>query len=142
MSILSLVNQQIANVFSDQGVGGVQLSSSATLHLQNLGSYDPATGSISAGNYYDVTSGTFTANSASTIKVVQLKEKDFQKTTEGTDSFGADTSALFLIQPLSNVSPYDLVGVRLDYGNRTFGILSVDVQRIGSSQIVWKVACR
>jgi hypothetical protein len=129
-------------VFSDQGVGGVQLASSATLHLQIAGSFDPATGSVSSGNYYDSTAGTFTASSATTIKVVQMKEKDFQKTTAGTDSFGVDTSALFLMRPLINVSPYDLVGVRLDYGNRTFGILRVGIQRMGNSQIIWEVMCQ
>tara|TARA_B100001093_G_C26165862_1_gene733560 strand:+ start:63 stop:473 length:411 start_codon:yes stop_codon:yes gene_type:complete len=136
MALLSLIEKEIGNLFSDAGVAGIQVASTATIHLRQQGSFDPATGTISNGNYYDPTAGTFTGSTEASIKVIQRKEKDFNKIE------GKDGTVKLLVQPMHNLTPSQLVGVRLDYNSRTYGIFNVDITRLGNSQLVWELMCQ
>lgn len=145
MSIQALIDKQLSQLFSASGVAGVAVSSDATLHLRQQGSYNPATGSVTAGNYYNPSTGTFTGSDSFTVKVIQRQERAYNKTSIGSATSeieGKDVSLNLLMQPLTNIVPSQLVGVRLDYDNRTFGILSVNITRLGNRQLVWEVSCQ
>lgn len=145
MALIDLVEKQIASLFSTAGLGGVSVVSDATLHLRQQGSFDPATGTISNGSFYDTTAGTFTGSSEPTIKVIQREEKDYSKTALGSVTSqieGTDGTVKLLTQPLTNIMPSQLVGVRLDYNSRTFGIFHVNVTRLGNQQLVWELLCQ
>lgn len=136
MALLSLIEKEIGNLFSDAGVAGLQVASTATLHLRQQGSFDPATGTISNGGYYDPTAGTFTGSSEASIKVIQQKERDFNKIE------GKDGTVRLLVEPMTNLIPSQLVGVRLDYNSRTYGIFHVDITRLGNKQLIWELQCQ
>ena len=136
MALLSLIEKEIGNLFSDAGVAGLQVASTAILHLRQQGSFDPATGTITNGNYYDPTAGTFTGSSEASIKVIQQKERDFNKIE------GKEGTVKLLVQPMTNLIPSQLVGVRLDYNSRTYGIFHVDITRLGNKQLIWELQCQ
>lgn len=136
MALLSLIEKEIGNLFSDAGVAGLQVASTATLHLRQQGSFDPTTGTISNGGYYDPTAGTFTGSSEASIKVIQQKERDFNKIE------GKDGTVRLLVEPMTNLIPSQLVGVRLDYNSRTYGIFHVDITRLGNKQLIWELQCQ
>ena len=136
MALVSLIEKEIGKLFSDAGVAGLQVASTATLHLRQQGSFDPATGTISNGGYYDPTVGTFTGSSEASIKVIQQKERDFNKIE------GKDGTVRLLVEPMTNLIPSQLVGVRLDYNSRTYGIFHVDITRLGNRQLIWELQCQ
>tara|TARA_S200000501_G_scaffold370346_1_gene411363 strand:- start:714 stop:1127 length:414 start_codon:yes stop_codon:yes gene_type:complete len=134
--VASLAKEQLTKLFGAGGLAGIVLSETATLELGQAGTFNPSTGGMTSGNYYNATTGAYTESSPPVVRVLA---KSRQEVLTGR---GKDTGSMIMMQPLLNVVPHEIVGVELNYQNKALRISSVNILQLGATQLIWELTCQ
>lgn len=143
-NLSSQVKKTINKVLSAKGIGGASLASTATLHLAEKGGYSPTTGTVSAGGYYDLTLGTYTASDPPTPLVIPkpiIKRKTLTNEVTGFN-IGSQTGTTFYLEPLTNVDAKKLIGCKLTFQGSDYTVVEVVEQYLGTTRMIWEALCQ
>jgi hypothetical protein len=131
MSINATVQRLVDDLFSDKLVAGFEATEKITWKIREVTGYSPMSGEVSSTESpqeISVITGDFQAGFPSGVSA-----------SESGNSLAAIDEVTLQMQPLEDRTSKQALGDSFLYNNREYAVKTIDVIRLGSRPMLWKV---
>lgn len=135
--VAGLLQKQIGQLFSAQGVGGVSLQTTAMIEICEAGGFDPGTAKPTTGKFLNWSSGEYTDDQPPKISVIPRTRRN-QQVPEVT----VQDSLVLLTEPNDKISPQLLIGKKLHCMGRQYNVSECSPTYFGGMEVIWEIVCQ
>ena len=131
MSINATVQRLVDDLFADKLVAGLEATEKITWKVRETTGYSPMTGEVTStesSQEISVITGDFQAGFPSGISA-----------SESGNSLGAIDEMTLQMQPLPDRTSKQALGDSFLYNDKEYAVKTIDVIRLGSRPMLWKV---